>query len=173
MKSNGINPNGGPEPKPIPFNPSRVRKNSTRPRAPKTPAKRRKVSHAAVGKKREGSKPAIPKPEPLDNSRVDRPGFRTTNDFPVPTTQEHHAEPMQMQNEEGMLDFNEFCSPEMFANYTAETQQPSSKEVTPPALCTVPAALSYTQQTQEPSQPVKERLRVEKQPERETVVIAD
>ena len=173
MKSNGINPNGGPDPNPLPSSTHRVQKNRRKSGTPKQPAKRRKVEGDTV-KRRKDSMVSRPKTQPIDDNRMDRRGYFWTADFPISAIrQDSHSEPMP--NDERILDFNEFCSPEMFANCNTDTQQVSLEVVTPRASGphTVPAVVSHVQQNEVPPAPTKEALRVAKQPERDTVIIAD
>lgn len=177
MKSNGINPNGGPDPKPHPPSAHRVQKNrgkSNTARQPaRQPAKRRKVESAAV--RRKDSMAQGSKAQAMDDNRVDRRRFCLAADFPISAApQNSHDEPMQ--NDECLLDFNEFCSPEMFANCATETRHPSPQVVPsppPPEPHTVPAFFSYAQPNEAPPASNKEALRVIQHPERETVIIAD
>jgi hypothetical protein len=170
MKANGINPNGGPDPKPPPLRPPKAPKNNTRDNMPKSPAKRRKVNNAAAKKQEEDSRRLQPKqePEPLESAKIQERSCSPDSAFPLPRANDSHLEPM---NDESSFDFNKFCSPEMFANCTTDTRQSSQEDASlrAPVLQTASAAVCAVQDA---PQTTTEDVN-EKTPEWETVIIAD
>jgi hypothetical protein len=172
MKANGINPNGGPDPKPPPLSPPKVPKNNTRDNVAKPPAKRRKVNNAAAKKQEEEDSISLqPKqePEPLESAKVQERSCPLDSAFPLPRANDSHLGPMN--DDESSFDFNEFCSPEMFANCTTDTRQSSQEDASlrAPVLQTPSAAVCGVQDApQATTEDVKEKT-----PERETVIIAD
>ena len=192
MKANGINPNGGPDPKPLPPSTPKAPKNKPRNDSHEPRAKRRKMNNAAEKKQDEASTALMAKPEPPGKMKMEESGPPTAETLPVttqpitlpatipPTTtllvttnQDIHRKPVQ--HDESTFDFDEFCSPEMFAQCTSETSHPSHESGTLDSLATsashVPSSASSPIQGM--PQPVGEDVKREKKVERETVVIAD
>jgi hypothetical protein len=171
MKANGINPNGGSDPKPPPLSPPKAPKNNTRAKVAKPLAKRRKVNNAAAKKQEEDSILHQPKqePEPLESAKVQERSCPLDSAFPPPRANDSHLGPMN--DDDSSFDFNEFCSPEMFANCTTDTRQSSQEDASlrAPVLQTASAAVCGVKDLpQATTEEVKEKT-----PERETVIIAD
>lgn len=182
MKANGINPNGGPDPKPVPPSTSKAGKSSPKEDSPKPPAKRRKVNNSGEKKHEDVFQSPKPKPEPLAGDKTEETAIPVAGGFPLPPAQQSQYEPVQ--NDETNFDFNEFCSPEMFAHCASDAGYPSQEKelvsapgpapVSAPVSKAQPAAIgNVLQMPQSAREELKAELRPEKKPEIETVVIAD
>ena len=177
MKANGINPNGGPDPKsPLPSTP-KASKSKINDHPAKPCAKKRKLHDNAEKKQEETSTLQRQRPEPRGEVQIEESSFAPPSGLPEPTSHNSLHEPtrMQTQNEENSFDFNDFCSPEMFAHCTLEdtkTGQWSHGDGSLPtsSLCPEPAAFINIQAI---SPFRKEDSNLEKWPDRETVIIPD
>lgn len=175
MKSNGINPNGGPDPKPIPPSTPKTAKSNTKDHTAKQPAKKRKLHDDAEKSPEQIRTSPTPKPEPSVQAQVEEKSCPPPSGLLAPTTNERRYEPKRVQtrNEEDGFDFDDFCSPEMFAYCIPEcTHQPGHGDGSLPILplCPQPAA-SITA----PAMPqwVQEDRELGRKAERETVIITD
>jgi hypothetical protein len=174
LKGKGISPNGGPDPKPLPpiGSTRKVTKRKPKDNTVKTRIRRQKLvklveeeifkSTAAT----EGNScPAVPEA----SSPV------RCLSIPISTSHEICLE-MPPPNEEITFDFDDFCSPEMFAHCAPDTRQLAQGDQSAP-ISNLPletAAVQAGHGLGAPPPPVlREELKRENKPERETVVIAD
>ncbi len=188
MKANGINPNGGPDPKPLPPSTVKGPKSNQKEDTPKAPTKRRRMNNTAGEKKQEDiiTSPR-PKPEPPGNVKMEDRGclpasgpqrdskaeervFPPARGHPMPTAPGKPYE--AMENDESNFDFNEFCSPEMFTHCAPATIHRSLDDGSLPASMSLAESATFNNVQRIPH-PVRQELKREKEPERETVVIAD
>lgn len=184
MKANGINPNGGPDPKPTPVSMPKESKNKNRDDTPKPPAKRRKINKTGETKQREKQEEAgeekkkedlsvAPQsiPERLKDISTEEKDCRSVGDsHPLAVIQETHFEATEMGGTS--FDFDEFCSPEMFAHCDPQTRRLSQTEGDQlvSSGCLQHALFSHPPQMVSHA---KEEMKTEKEAERETVVIPD
>lgn len=177
MKANGINPNGGPDPKtPPPSTPKVARSNQSEESA-KNPAKRRKTNNTAatrtgvVSKEKKSVNPT-PNVEQANGvkSGDEKPSLATS--FPASVSQPTENQFKPLHQEESSFDFNEFCSPEMFEQCADDTNYLSQGVQPEPALVSQGETVS-SNRVEESSQPVHGESKMAKTLERETVVIAD
>ncbi|ERF74007.1 hypothetical protein EPUS_03821 [Endocarpon pusillum Z07020] len=173
LKGKGISPNGGPDPKPAPRRTSKVTKSKSKNDTPKPRSKQRKLDKITEKKQEEAVSTAKLMPEPLKDFNMEERDFAPENgpslkrNTSIPISQDSHFE--LTQTDESTFDFDEFCSAEMFAHCASETREPSQEDLLVPRSFPymLPAASAPVQGTP------REESKMERVPERETVVIAD
>lgn len=177
MKANGINPNGGPDPKSPPPCTPKASKSKIKDHPAKPRAKKRKLDDNAEKKLEESFTVQRPRPEPCEDLQLKEGSFATPSGLPESTSHDSLYEPTrtQIQNEETSFDFDEFCSPEMFAHCTLENTSTSQwnhghGSLPTSASCPEPAAFVKIQAISPMGQ---EDSKLEKKSGRETVIIPD
>lgn len=140
---------------------------------PKPRSKQRKSDKITEKKREEAVPTAELMPEPLKDFKSEERDFAaengsslTRNTF-IPFAQDHHCE--LTHTDESTFDFDEFCSADMFAHCASETRELSQEDRSVPRSFPYmgPAASAPVQGTG------REESKMERMPERETVVIAD
>jgi hypothetical protein len=171
MKANGINPNGGPDPKPLRISTPKEPKSNPKDDNPKPPAKRRRTNRTAEKKQEEvPASPARLKVELLESVTTEEGGLPGAGDLPISSNPNIQHEPTQSY--ESSFDFNEFCSPEMFASCGSDPKQPSQEDASPQAGVSEAESAVFSNGQVMP-QLARGELETDKKPERETVIIAD
>jgi hypothetical protein len=171
MKANGINPNGGPDPKPRRVTTPKEPKSNPKDDSPKPPAKRRRTNKTVEKKQEEvAASPARLQVELLESVKTEEGGLPVAGDLPIPSNQNIQHEPTQ--GYESNFDFNDFCSPEMFANCGPDPKQPSQEDASPQAGVSEAESAAFSDGQVMP-QPARGELETDKKSERETVIIAD
>jgi hypothetical protein len=171
LKGKGISPNGGPDIKPLPpiGNTRKVTKRKPKDNTVKTRVKRQKLLKLA---EKEASKPtaAIEGNGCLPVMKASSP----VSCLSIPISMPHEAcYELPPPNEEIPFDFNDFCSPEMFAHCAPDTRQLARRDQPAPSSILALETTAASNGIGTPPQVVREELKRESKPERETVVIAD
>ena len=140
---------------------------------PKPRSKQRKLDKVTEKKREEAVPAAKLMPEPLKDFNMEERDFAAENgsslkrNTSIPLAHDNHCG--LTHTDESTFDFDEFCSAEMFAHCAPETRELSQEDLSVPQSFPymVPAASAPVQGTP------REESKMERMPERETVVIAD
>ena len=175
MKANGINPNGGPDPKPSPLSTPKVPRSRENDGVAKPPSKKRRTNNATATTaetviKEEAPVTASSKVEQTSHARAEDKKSSPANSSSTPKPIENQLGPFHQ--EENSFDFNEFCSPEMFQQCANDASHFNQRDHSAPALVP-PMETVSDKRVHETPQPFPQEMKMTKKPERETVVIAD
>jgi hypothetical protein len=168
LKAKGINPNGGPDPNPSPPSTRKVTKHKPKDDTANARPKRRKIGKTAEKK--------APEPTAATEgnscaavSSSSSPASRLSISTPYKPCYQLPPSP----NEELTFDFNDFCSPEMFAQCAPDTRHLAPRDQSVPSSIPAVEMTAFGHGLGTPPQLVRGERKWESKPDRETVIIAD
>ena len=169
LKGKGISPNGGPDLKPLPpiGNTRKVTKRKPKDNTAKTRAKRQKMVKLA---EKETSKPTTAI-EGIGYPVVPKASSPVSRLSMAISTPHESCFEMPPANED--FDFNDFCSPEMFAHCAPDARELAPTEQSAPSSILPLETNAVGHGSGTPPQVVSEEPKRETKAERETVIIAD